>query len=89
MNSMNHYNLVHKFIPMPQAMKIPEAKAAVDEEWEKLEKIPPWQLTKVRSIKEVIAEARNERKTSVISRIRSWSHSFKNIKVELYSEVTL
>ena len=30
--------LVHKFIPVPQAMKIPAAKAAVDEEWEKLEK---------------------------------------------------
>ena len=37
-NSLQHYNLVHKFIPMPQAMKIP-AKAAVDKEWEKLEKI--------------------------------------------------
>ena len=33
-NSLQHYNLVHKFIPMPQAMKIPAAKAAVDEEWE-------------------------------------------------------
>ena len=30
--------LVHKFIPMPQAMQIPAAKAAVDKEWEKLEK---------------------------------------------------
>ena len=29
-----HYNMVHKFIPMPQAMKIPAAKAAVDKEWE-------------------------------------------------------
>ena len=28
--------LVHKFIPMPQAMEIPNAKAAVDEEWEKV-----------------------------------------------------
>ena len=27
-------NLVHEFIPMPQAMKIPAAKAAVDKEWE-------------------------------------------------------
>ena len=35
---LQHYNLVHKFILMPQAMKIPEAKAAVDKEWEKLEK---------------------------------------------------
>ena len=37
-NSLQHYNFVHKFIPMPQAMKIPAAKAAVDKEWEKLEK---------------------------------------------------
>ena len=34
-NSLQHYNLVHKFIPMPQAMKIPAMKAAVDKEWEK------------------------------------------------------
>ena len=27
-NSLQHYNLVHKFIPMPQAMKIPAAKAS-------------------------------------------------------------
>ena len=33
-NSLQHYKLVHKFIPMPQAMKIPAAKAAVDKEWE-------------------------------------------------------
>ena len=33
-NSLNHYNLVHKIIPMPQAMKIPNAKAAVVKEWE-------------------------------------------------------
>ena len=38
-NSLQHYILVHKFIPMPQAMKIPAAKAAVDKEWEKLKKI--------------------------------------------------
>ena len=53
-----YYNLVHKFIPMPQAMKIPAAKAAVDKEWWKLEKISAWNLTKVRSKKEVIDEAR-------------------------------
>ena len=35
--SLQHYNLVHKFIPLPQAMKIPAAKSAVDKEWEKLE----------------------------------------------------
>ena len=37
-NSQQHHNLVHKFIPMPQAMKIPTAQAAV----EKLENIPAW-----------------------------------------------
>ena len=29
MNLLSHYYPVHKFILMPQAMKIPEAKAAV------------------------------------------------------------
>ena len=57
-NSLQHYNLVHKFIPMPQALKIPAAKAAVDKEWEKSEKISAWNLTKVRSKSEVIDEAR-------------------------------
>ena len=57
-NSLQHYNSVHKFIPMPQAMKIPAAKAAVDKEWEKLEKIPAWDTTKVRHKSEVIDEAR-------------------------------
>ena len=47
-NSSQHYNLVHKFIPMPQALKIPAAKAAVDKEWEKLGKISASNLTKVR-----------------------------------------
>ena len=48
---------------MPQVIKIPDAKAAVDKEWEKLEKIPAWQLTKVRNKNEVIAEVRNECRT--------------------------
>ena len=57
-NSLQHYNLVHMFVLVPQAMKIPAAKAAVDKEWEKLEKISAWNLTKVRNISEVIDEAR-------------------------------
>ena len=43
-NSLQHYNLVHKFIPMPQATKIPAAQAAVEREWQKLETIPAWEL---------------------------------------------
>ena len=36
MNSLSHYNLVQKFIPMPQAVKIPDARAAVVKGWEKI-----------------------------------------------------
>ena len=94
-NSLSHYNLVNKFILMLQAMKLPDARAAVDKEWENLETIPAWQLTSVSHKKEVIDEPRKEAKqiillhqwTSVISRIRSWNHNFKNTKVELCSEV--
>ena len=45
---------------MPQAMKSSTAKAAVDKEWEKLEKTSAWNLTQVRSKKEVIDEARTK-----------------------------
>ena len=27
-DALQHYNLVHKFIPMPQAMKVPAAKGS-------------------------------------------------------------
>ena len=56
-NSVLHYNLVHKFVPMPQAMKIPDAKAAVDKEWKKLETTLAWDVRKVKSKREVIKEA--------------------------------
>ena len=61
-NSMTHYSLVHKFIPMPQEFKIPDAKAAVKKECGLLEKIPAWKLTKVRNKKEVIDQTRNKGK---------------------------
>ena len=38
--SMTYHNVVHKFILLPQAMKIPDAKVAVDKEWKKLETTP-------------------------------------------------
>ena len=96
-NSLQHYNLVRRFIPMPQAMKIPAAKAAVDKEWEKLEKISAWNLTKVRSKSEVIDEARTSgAKVHFASLMEkshlnmlNWRHSTKNTKVVLYSEVIL
>ena len=75
-------------------MKFPAAKAAVDKEWEKLEKIPARDLTKVRSKSEVIDEARTKGATvhfaslmdSVIWRMPNWRQNTKNTKVDLYSE---
>ena len=45
---------------MLQAMKIPAAKAAADKEWEKLENIPAWDLTKARNKSDVNDEARTK-----------------------------
>ena len=80
-NSLQHYNLVHKFIPMPQAMKIPAAKAAVDKEWEKLEKFSAWNLTKVRSKKEVIEEARTSGATVHYASLMDTCH-LRNAELE-------
>ena len=80
-NSLQHYNLVQKFIPMPQAMTIPAAKAAVDKEWEKLEKISAWNLTKVKSKKEVIDEARTSGATVHFASLMDICH-LKNAELE-------
>ena len=60
-NSMTRYNLVHHFIPMPQATNILDAKAAVDKQWNKLETIPARQLEKVKSKKEAMLEAQRDK----------------------------
>ena len=95
-----HYSttsLLHKFIPMPQAIKIPAAKAAMDKEWEKLEKISAWNLTKVKSKKQVIDEARTAGATVHFASLMDichlknadWSRSTKNTRLELYSDMIL
>ena len=48
---------------MLQAMKIPDAQAAVEKEREKLDNLPAWQMTRVKSKKEVIQEALKEHRT--------------------------
>ena len=85
-NSLQHYNLVHKFIPVPQAMKIPDAKAAVDKEWKKFETIPAWQLENVKSKEDVILEAqRNKKKVHFATlmdkchlKMRSWNQNCRS-----------
>ena len=80
-NSLQHYNLVHKFIFLPRAMKIPAAKAAVDKEWEKSEKIPAWNLTEVKSKKTVIDEARTAGATVHVPSLMDICH-LKNAELE-------
>ena len=60
MNSPSQYNLVHKFIPMRQAMKIPDAKGSGRQIMGKFEKRLAWNLAKVKNKREVIAEAKNK-----------------------------
>ena len=81
MNSLSHYDHVLKFIPMPQAMKIPDSKVAVDKELKKLEKIPAWQMTKVRNKKEVFSEARDDGRTAHFSLLMDVCH-LKNSELE-------
>ena len=70
----------------------------MDKEWEELEKVPAWQLTKVRNKNEVIVEARNKGRKVHFASFMDLCH-LKNSelepqfqkykKVESYSEVTL
>ena len=62
-------------------MKIPAAKAAVDKEWEKLEKISAWNLTKVRSKETVIDEARTAGATVHFASLMDICH-LKNAELE-------
>ena len=76
-------------------MKIPASKAAVDKEWEQVEKFSVWNLTKVRSKKEGSKD--DGRKSSFcitdghvsFEKMLTWRQSTKNTKVELYFEVIL
>ena len=96
-NSFTQYSLVHKFIPMPQAIIISDAKEAVEKVWEKLEKIPAWQLTKVRNKKEVIDEARTKGRKVHFASLMDLCHlknselepQYQKYKNKLYSEMTL
>ena len=57
-NSLQHYNLVHKFILCLKPLKFQQQRQRWTMNEKKLEKISAWNLTKVRSKKEVIDEAR-------------------------------
>ena len=79
-NSFTHYSLVHKIIPMPQALKKMQRQ-----QWrkngKKLEKILAWQLTKVRNKTEVIDEARTSGATVHFASLMDICH-LKNAELE-------
>ena len=96
-NSPQHYNLIPKFVPMPQAMKIPAAKQQWIKNgrnlkrfrrgtWQKSETNQRWSMKQGRKAQKFISP---HWWTSVIWRMSNWRQNSKNTKVELYSEVTL
>ena len=72
---------MHKLIPTAQAMKIPDATVAVDKEWARLEKLPAWQLTKVKSKKGGHRKGIKKREGQFILR-RLWTCHLKNSELE-------
>ena len=64
-----------------QAVKIPDAEAAVDKEWKKLETIPAWDLEKSRAKKEVILEAQTDKKNVHFASLMDMCH-LKNAELE-------
>ena len=69
-------------------MKIPDAEAAVDKEWKKLETIPAWDLGKVKSKKDVILETQSVKMRVHFAtlmdiatrRMLSWNPNYKSFK---------
>ena len=80
-NSLGHHNLVHKPLPIRQAMKIPDAKAQVDKEWGKHEKLPAWQVTKVKSKEVVIQKAQKEGRTVHFAPVMDVCHPLQELRV--------
>ena len=80
-SSLAHNEVVHKRISILRAMNIPGAKAAVDKEWEKLEKLPAWQVTEVKSKKKNIEKAQKEGRTVHFAKLMDLCH-LKNSELE-------
>ena len=76
---MSHSTLVHKFIPTPQAMKIPDAKAAVDKERKKARDNSSMELAKIQSKKEVFSGS-TKRQKQVSCRVTDGSLSPQKIR---------
>ena len=65
-NTLFHCGSVHTQIPMTKAMKIPDAKVAVDKEGKKL-KLLAWDASKVRVYQNVNRKAHAQKKPVVFT----------------------
>ena len=79
--SLQHYNLVHKFILTPQAIKIRAAKAAMGKIGEKV-RLGTWRKSQVKR-----RWSLQHQRTYVICKVLNWRQNTKNQK--FYSEVIL
>ena len=59
-NSLSHFNLVHEFIPMPQALKNTQRESCSGKRMGNIEKITGMAADESQKQKEVIEEARNK-----------------------------
>ena len=79
--SLQHYNLVHKFIPMPQSYEKLQQKQRWTRNGKNWRKFRRGNLTKVRSKKEVIDEARTKGATVHFASLMDICH-LKNADLE-------
>ena len=80
-NSLQHYSLVHKFCSYASSFENSGSESSGGQEWEKLEKNSAWNLTKVKSKKQVVAEARTSGTTVHFASLMDICH-LKNAELE-------
>ena len=58
---MYHNGLVRTPIPIPEAIRIPAAKAAVDKKWDRLNHLPAWSESNARPKADAMREAQHQK----------------------------
>ena len=82
-DSLSHDNLVHKFIAMPQAFKIPDAKAAVENMWKTGENTGV-AADRSQNKKEVIDEARKKGRTVYFASLMDLCHLKQKYELQMW-----
>ena len=66
--------MVHAPVPIKKALQMPEAKKALDDEWDKLLRKGTWKLDAVREKGDVIEESRRKGKTAHFGTLMDLCH---------------